>query len=115
MLIKFTTLKERLHGVILNKGEQGYDTSGLQEKLDNIPESFDSILSFLDEIRPCFLPFRHVCPFSGFFRPGDLRGSKMDRSWTLQDPAFRGRKMGHHGLGSQHLGPLENRKRPRFP
>jgi len=50
MLIKFTTLKERLHGVILNKGEQGYDTSGLQEKLDNIPESFDSILSFLDEI-----------------------------------------------------------------
>ena len=31
MLIKFETLKERLHGVILNKGEQGYDVSGLQK------------------------------------------------------------------------------------
>ena len=50
MLIKFNTLKERLHGVILNKGEQGYEVKGLQEKLENLPESFDSILSFIDEI-----------------------------------------------------------------
>ena len=50
MLIKFETLKERLHGVILNKGEQGYDVSGLEEKLDNLPESFDSIMSFVDDI-----------------------------------------------------------------
>ena len=50
MLIKFETLKERLHGVILNKGEQGYDVSGLQEKLDKMPESFDSIMSFIDDI-----------------------------------------------------------------
>ena len=50
MIIKFNTLKERLHGVILNKGEQGYEVKGLQEKLETIPESFDSILSFIDEI-----------------------------------------------------------------
>ena len=50
MLIKFETLKERLHGVILNKGEQGYDVSGLKEKLDTLPESFDSIMSFIDDI-----------------------------------------------------------------
>ena len=50
MLIKFNTLKERLHGVILNKGEQGYEVKGLREKLENLPESFDSILSFIDEI-----------------------------------------------------------------
>ena len=50
MLIKFETLKERLHGVILNKGEQGYDVSGFKEKLDTLPESFDSIMSFIDDI-----------------------------------------------------------------
>ena len=50
MLIKFNTLKERLHGVILNKGEQGYEVKGLQEKLENLPKSFDSILSLIDEI-----------------------------------------------------------------
>ena len=50
MLIKYETLKERLHGVILNKGEQGYDVSGLKEKLDTLPESFDSIMSFIDDI-----------------------------------------------------------------
>ena len=33
MLIRLDTLRERLHGVVLNKGEQGYDIKGLQDEL----------------------------------------------------------------------------------
>ncbi len=29
MLIRLDTLRERLHGVVLNKGEQGYDIKSL--------------------------------------------------------------------------------------
>ena len=31
MLIKIQTLRERLHGVVLNKGEQGHDIEGLED------------------------------------------------------------------------------------
>jgi hypothetical protein len=46
MLIKTKTLRERLHGVVLNKGEQGHDTEGLQEELDNLPDSYDELINF---------------------------------------------------------------------
>ena len=32
MLINITTLRERIHGVILNKGEQGHKIEGLENK-----------------------------------------------------------------------------------
>ena len=34
MLIKIDALRERIHGVVLNKGEQGYQIDGLQDELD---------------------------------------------------------------------------------
>lgn len=46
MLIKIQTLRERLHGVVLNKGEQGHDIEGLEEELDNLPDSYDELIDF---------------------------------------------------------------------
>jgi hypothetical protein len=46
MLIRLDTLRERLHGVVLNKGEQGYDIEGLQDELDNLPDSYDELVKF---------------------------------------------------------------------
>ena len=46
MLIRLDTLRERLHGVVLNKGEQGYDIEGLQDELDNLPDSYDEFVKF---------------------------------------------------------------------
>ena len=46
MLIRLDTLRERLHGVVLNKGEQGHEIEGLQDELDNLPDSYDSLIDF---------------------------------------------------------------------
>ena len=43
MLIRLDTLRERLHGVVLNKGEQGHDIEGLQNELDSLPDSLSLI------------------------------------------------------------------------
>ena len=43
MLIKLDTLRERLHGVVLNKGEQGHNIEGLQEELDSLSDSYDAV------------------------------------------------------------------------
>ena len=41
MLIKIDALRvrERIHGVVLNKGEQGYQIDGLQDELDSLRDS----------------------------------------------------------------------------
>ena len=39
MLIKLETLRERLHAVIINKGEQGFIVNGLAKELDSILEN----------------------------------------------------------------------------
>ena len=41
MIISLDTLKNRIHGVVLNKGEQGHDINGLISKLESLPESYD--------------------------------------------------------------------------
>ena len=41
MLVKIETLRERIHGVILNKGEQGHQILGLEEKLADVPDRYD--------------------------------------------------------------------------
>ena len=46
MLIKLDTLRERLHGVVLNKGEQGHNIEGLQEELDSLSDSYDEFVNF---------------------------------------------------------------------
>ena len=46
MLIRLDTLRERLNGVVLNKGEQVYDIEGLQDELDNLPDSYDELVKF---------------------------------------------------------------------
>lgn len=46
MLIKTETLRERIHGVILNKKDQGYKINGLQDELDALPSSYDDLIHF---------------------------------------------------------------------
>ena len=36
MLIGLGTLRERIHGVVLNKGEQGHEIDGLVSKLESL-------------------------------------------------------------------------------
>ena len=48
MFIKIATLRERLHAVILNKGEQGYVTEGLDKELDSLPDSYDRLIEFAE-------------------------------------------------------------------
>ena len=50
MLIRLDTLRERLHGVVLNKGEQGYDIKGLQDELDKLPDSYDEFVKFTKKL-----------------------------------------------------------------
>ena len=46
MLININTLRERVHWVILNKGEQGHNIEGLQEELDSLSDSYDEFVNF---------------------------------------------------------------------
>ena len=50
MLIRLDTLRERLHGVVLNKGEQGYDIKGLQDELDKLSDSYDEFVKFTEKL-----------------------------------------------------------------
>ena len=50
MLIKLDTLRERLHGVVLNKGEQGHNIEGLQEELDSLSDSYDEFVKFTEKL-----------------------------------------------------------------
>jgi len=56
MLIKIETLRERIHGVILNKGEQGHLTQGLEKKLASTPDSYDELIEFSKKLSD--LPYR---------------------------------------------------------
>ena len=56
MLVKIETLRERIHGVILNKGEQGHQILGLEEKLADVPDSYDKLIEFSKTLSD--LPYR---------------------------------------------------------
>ena len=53
MIVSLETLKTRIHGVVLNKGEQGHVIDGLISKLESLPESYDELL----ELRMGYLIF----------------------------------------------------------
>ena len=61
MLIRLDTLRERLHGVVLNKGEQGYNIEGLQDELDKLPDSYDEFVNFTKKLTN--LKFRSDWPY----------------------------------------------------
>ena len=46
MIIKTETLRERIHGVILNKEDQGYQINDLQNELDILPSNYDDLIHF---------------------------------------------------------------------
>ena len=50
MLINITTLRERIHGVILNKGEQGHKIEGLENKLASINDRYDALIEFSESL-----------------------------------------------------------------
>ena len=56
MIISLDTLKTRIHGVVLNKGEQGHEIDGLISKLESLPDSYDDLLEFAGELSD--LPIR---------------------------------------------------------
>ena len=61
MLIRLDTLRERLHGVVLNKGEQGHNIEGLQDELDKLPDSYDEFVNFTKKLTN--LKFRSDWPY----------------------------------------------------
>ena len=67
MIISLDTLKNRIHGVILNKGEQGHDINGLISKLESLPESYDDLLAFAGDLSD--LPIRGDWPY---VEPNDI-------------------------------------------
>ena len=46
MFLKIGALRERLHGVVLNKGDQGHEIDGLQDELTGLPDSYDDLINF---------------------------------------------------------------------
>ena len=46
MFIDLEILKERIHGVILNKASQGHDVEGAAERLHQLSNSYDDLIQF---------------------------------------------------------------------
>ena len=77
MFIKIATLRERLHAVILNKGEQGYVTEGLDKELDSLPESYDRLIEFAEGLASLGVRSDWT-----YVEPNDLDGI-----WAEADPS----------------------------
>ena len=76
MLINIQTIRERLHAVILNKGEQGHIIDGLETQLDLVPDSYDQLIAFGKSLSD--LPIRQDWQY---IEPNDL-----DEIWSQADP-----------------------------
>ena len=50
MIINTETLRERIHGVILNKKDQGHQIDNLQDQLDDLPSNYDDLMNFAKKI-----------------------------------------------------------------
>ena len=61
MLININTLRERINGVILNKGEQGHNIEGLENKLESINDSYDALIKFTESLHD--LPIKNDWPY----------------------------------------------------
>lgn len=94
MLIEIQVLKERLHGVLINKSAQGYLTDGLSTKLDSLPNSYDALLDFAEGLN--HLSFTPNWPY---FEPNGL-----EEIWSEANPD---RPMGPIGI----IKPDESAKR----
>ena len=77
MIISLETLKTRIRGVVLNKGEQGYEIDGMISKLESLPESYDKLLEFASELSN--LPISSEWPY---VEPNDL-----EDIWIESDPS----------------------------
>ena len=84
MLINITTLRERIHGVILNKGEQGHKIEGLENKLASINDSYDALIEFAESLH--VLPLRNDWPY--------VEPNAIEEIWSESDP-------------TRHLGPIK--------
>ena len=76
MLIGIQNLRKRLQGVILNKGEQGYQIDGLEKKLATLPDSYDSLIDFTKTLSD--LPVRSDWQYT---EPNDIA-----EIWSESDP-----------------------------
>ena len=76
MLIKLETLRERLHAVIINKGEQGFIIEDLAEELDTIENSYDSFVNFIKKLAD--IKNRPDWPY--------IEPNKLEEIWEESDP-----------------------------
>ncbi len=77
MIISLETLKTRIHGVVLNKGEQGHVIDGLISKLESLPESYDELLEFANGLSD--LPVRADWPY--------IEPNGIEDIWEESDPS----------------------------
>ena len=76
MIISLDTLKTRIQGVVLNKGEQGHEIGGVISKLESLPDSYDKLLEFASELSN--LPVREDWPY--------VEPNELEDIWTESDP-----------------------------
>ena len=77
MIVSLETLKTRIHGVVLNKGEQGHVIDGLISKLESLPESYDELLEFANGLSD--LPVRADWPY--------IEPNGIEDIWEESDPS----------------------------
>ena len=76
MFIDLEILKERIHGVILNKASQGHDVEGAAERLHQLSNSYDDLIQFATTLAD--LPMRKDWQYT---EPNEI-----DAIWAESDP-----------------------------
>ena len=76
MFIDLEILKERIHGVILNKASQGHDVEGAAERLHQLSNSYDDLIQFAATLAD--LPMRKDWQYT---EPNEI-----DAIWAESDP-----------------------------
>jgi len=89
MIISLDTLKTRIQGVVLNKGEQGHEIGGVISKLETLPDSYDKLLEFASELSN--LPVREDWPY--------VEPNELEDIWTESDPLRNSETIGSISLG----------------
>lgn len=77
MLPSLSFLKRQLEGILRNKFEQGYQTSGCLEELSELPESYDAYMAYAQRLAA--LPMRDNWTYD---EPNDL-----EEIWQACDPS----------------------------
>ena len=84
MLPALDVLRRALAQVLVDKEEQGHDTSGLDEELARLPDSYDAVVDFAERLAQ--LPLRDGWPY---VEPDDLE--------TIRRESDPGRATGPRG------------------